>query len=190
MYTGVLLPDLLQTIIWMTWNGLLAVIPFLLAKSLFHGKRQRNLVWFVGFVVFVLFLPNAPYILTDSIHLYWLSFKTTSITYIVVLAQVFAAFLLLGSWLFAASYHDFEKYVRRHITNHNYRFSRIGMFVLVSIGVYLGRFIRLNSWDVVMAPVKVLQSVQVLLQPTAIIFVLCTSLFLHTLYTMYLRLEA
>src|ERR687888_455474 len=56
---------------WLAWNLVLAWIPFLLALAVYDGHRRRaprtflvplSLLWLV-------FFPNAPYILTDFIHL-------------------------------------------------------------------------------------------------------------------------
>ncbi len=51
------------------WNSFLAFIPFILSFWLFRTTLDRSLLWWLILLVFVLFLPNAPYILTDSIHL-------------------------------------------------------------------------------------------------------------------------
>jgi uncharacterized membrane protein len=53
---------------WMTWNLFLAFIPLALSVWLFRIKRRRSGVWWLGFLVFFAFLPNAPYLLTDIIH--------------------------------------------------------------------------------------------------------------------------
>ena len=57
----------------MIWNTFLAVVPLLLSFWLFRrskpkGNWSRSPFWCVIFAVFVGFLPNAPYILTDIIH--------------------------------------------------------------------------------------------------------------------------
>src|ERR1700754_3269477 len=54
---------------WMGWNLVLALVPLGLARFLF-GYRPRPvwLLW-VGGAAFVAFLPNAPYVLTDLLHL-------------------------------------------------------------------------------------------------------------------------
>src|SRR5262245_32830462 len=55
----------------MAWNTMLAVIPFVLALTLFvpASRRPRTPFWWIGLAAFVAFLPNAPYVLTDIIHL-------------------------------------------------------------------------------------------------------------------------
>ncbi len=54
---------------WMTWNLFLAFIPLALSVWLFRFRRGSSWLWWLGFLVFYAFLPNAPYLLTDVIHL-------------------------------------------------------------------------------------------------------------------------
>ena len=56
---------------WMAWNLTLALVAVALAVWLFRVERPRTVGWWVGFGAFALFLPNAPYVLTDLIHLRW-----------------------------------------------------------------------------------------------------------------------
>ena len=55
---------------FLAWNLVLAWIPFLLAVALYDAARRgrsRSLLWLLG-VLWLLFLPNAPYIVTDFVH--------------------------------------------------------------------------------------------------------------------------
>ncbi|MGL4883991.1 MAG: DUF1361 domain-containing protein, partial [Waterburya sp.] len=55
---------------WIVWNLFLAFIPLALSFWLFVRRNiKRSLLWWIGLVVFIAFLPNAPYLLTDIIHL-------------------------------------------------------------------------------------------------------------------------
>ena len=55
---------------WMTWNVALALLPLLAAVVLFgRDAARRSMLWWAGLVGLVLFLPNAPYVLTDVVHL-------------------------------------------------------------------------------------------------------------------------
>jgi uncharacterized membrane protein len=53
----------------MTWNLFLAFIPLALSVWLFRKNRGGSWIWWLGFLSFYAFLPNAPYLLTDVIHL-------------------------------------------------------------------------------------------------------------------------
>jgi uncharacterized membrane protein len=48
----------------------LALIPLFIAFILFLPKyHKRSVIWWIGLIIFITFLPNAPYALTDYIHI-------------------------------------------------------------------------------------------------------------------------
>jgi uncharacterized membrane protein len=162
---------------WILWNSFLAFIPLVLSFWLFRRKqlKARSLLWWLGFAVFISFLPNAPYMLTDIIHL----IRGSRVGYSVwVIALVFIPIHLL------AILGGFEAYVISLINQGNYlqrqgaaRFvlgSELLAHALCAIGIYLGRFVRLNSWDLVVDPRDVLTTTFNTLtskQPVFIMFV-------------------
>ena len=134
---------------FLLWNLFLAWIPFVLALALYDGARRRRhpaLLAALG-AGWLLFFPNAPYILTDVIHLapqegvpLWLD--TLTIT-----SAAFTG-LLLGF----VSPGLVQDVVRRAAGAVWAWILAGGVIVIASVGVYLGRFLRLNSWDVVTRP--------------------------------------
>ncbi|MDQ1384469.1 MAG: hypothetical protein QOG65_1848 [Actinomycetota bacterium] len=54
---------------FMLWNLFLAAVPAVLALALFPTSARRGVAWWLGFGAWVLFLPNAPYLLTDVVHM-------------------------------------------------------------------------------------------------------------------------
>lgn len=142
---------------WMTWNLFLAFIPLALSVWLFRRRRGQSWVWWLGFVVFYAFLPNAPYLLTDIIHL---------IDDIRTIQSVWIITLLLIPLYMLVILAGFEAYVISLI-NLGYYLHRIGKSQwilrvelithgLCAVGVYWGRFLRFNSWDFVTQPDAVL----------------------------------
>lgn len=138
---------------WMTWNLFLAFIPLALSVWLFRIKRGRSWVWWLGFIVFYAFLPNAPYLLTDVIHLID-DIRTIQSVWMITLVLI-PVYLLV---IFAG----FEAYVISLI-NLGYYLHRIGKsqwifrvelitHALCAIGIYWGRFLRFNSWDFITQP--------------------------------------
>lgn len=135
--------------VFLTWNLFLAWIPFLLSLCVaaVHGRGgPRPLLWVFG-AGWLLFLPNAPYILTDFIHLGRVS--AAPLWFDAALIGTFAAAGLalgLGSLLVV------------HLVVEARAGSVVGWavamssLVLSAIGIYLGRFLRFNSWDVVTDP--------------------------------------
>jgi len=131
------------------WNLFLAWIPFLLAVAVYDGwrrKRGRGSLVVLG-AVWLLFFPNAPYIVTDFVHLertadapYWFDAITVS------------AFAWTGVLLGFASLFLMQTVVRqwRGVVS-GWIFAGAAL-ALGSLGIYLGRFLRLNSWDALEHP--------------------------------------
>jgi uncharacterized membrane protein len=134
---------------FLLWNLTLAWVPLLLALVIYdryrRGASLLPLLPLAG--LWLLFLPNAPYILTDFVHLsaghpapLWLDGATVS------------AFAWTGLLLGFVSL-----YLVHAVARHRFGTTRAWCFVagvlgLVSFGVCLGRFLRWNSWDVVTQP--------------------------------------
>ncbi|SNT59010.1 Uncharacterized membrane protein [Actinomadura meyerae] len=140
--------------VWMGWNTILAWIPVGLALLLFRGHRMsRSPLWWAGLVLFVLFLPNAPYVVTDLVHLrndMLLADRGGPV--VTAVLPVYAA--LIGSGFLA--YYLALSAATRHL-------ARLGLgawsgrvtvaaHALCAIGVFLGRWARLNSWEPVVDP--------------------------------------
>jgi uncharacterized membrane protein len=136
------------TFVFLLWNLFLALIPFGLSTmlGLSAGRLKARVLLPVG-AVWLLFFPNAPYILTDLFHLepragvpYWFDL----------------ALLLSAAWnglmLAYASLTDMQGLVARRLGwGAGWAFATVAL-LLSSFGVYLGRYLRFNSWDIVTNP--------------------------------------
>ncbi|GAB4094121.1 DUF1361 domain-containing protein [Flaviaesturariibacter terrae] len=135
--------------LFLNWNLLLAVLPFLLTRQLLRRVDWIEHRWtFRGlFVLWMLFLPNAFYIVTDLLHLRQRA--GLPIWYDLVLLLAFAwNGLLLG----VLSLWQMERVL---LARWGMRRSWLFVFpvlALCSFGVYIGRYLRYNSWDVLLAP--------------------------------------
>jgi uncharacterized membrane protein len=134
---------------FLTWNLFLAWIPFLLAicVAAVHARGgPRVLLWVLG-AGWLLFLPNAPYILTDFIHLGRMG--GAPLWFDAALIGTFAAVgLALGLASLLVVHHVVEARAGRVLG----WAVAVGSLVLSAIGIYLGRFPRFNSWDVITDP--------------------------------------
>jgi uncharacterized membrane protein len=141
----------------MTANLLLAAVPFVLAMGLFAPQRVKTWRWWIGVGAFVAFLPNAPYVLTDVIHLRTDLRHATSGVQIVGLLVQYGLLFATG----VAFYGGCLAVVRRRLLADGlarWRWpAEIGLHGVCSVGIFLGRFFRLNSWDLVVRPNSVLQ---------------------------------
>lgn len=135
--------------IFLVWNLFLAWIPFVLALGVAAVHRwggPRPLLWVLG-GVWLLFLPNAPYILTDFIHLGRVG--GAPLWFDAALIGTFAATgLVLGLVSLLVVHRVVEARGGRVLG----WVVAVGSIVLSAIGIYLGRFVRVNSWDVLTDP--------------------------------------
>jgi uncharacterized membrane protein len=142
---------------YLVWNLFLAWLPLVFAittRSLFE-RRGWNWRTLVSGVVWLLFLPNASYIVTDLIHLrshppvpHWFD------------ATLFAAFAFTGVALGFVSLriiHDVVAERRGWLRGWVFVF---GVLALCGFGIYLGRIGRWNSWDVLARPHVLLDDLQ------------------------------
>ena len=139
---------------YLIWNLFLAWIPFALAVFVYDRWRRRRggMLLLVLGGLWLLFFPNAPYIATDVVHLqhdplspYWYD------------AVTIAAFAWMGVLLGFASLYLMQTAVRQWrgaVAGWIFAFFAIG---LGSLGIYLGRFERWNSWDVITRPRLIVQ---------------------------------
>ncbi len=183
----VLLPNALYVL---TSAHLLAVLPLGLSAWLFLRGRLHSLVWWLGFLVFVAFLPNAPYVLTDVIHLIGDIRVIRSVWLItLVVLPMYLLFIMSG----------FEAYVLSLI-NLGYYLKRIGkpgwilgaellIHALSAVGIYLGRFLRFNSWDFITQPDALATSlVEDVLGKRPLVIIVITFVCLAGLYWIMKRL--
>ncbi|WP_350293526.1 DUF1361 domain-containing protein [uncultured Croceitalea sp.] len=135
--------------IFLGWNLILALIPF--GITLFIYKNPSILSrWYsrIGFtLIWLLFLPNAPYIVTDFIHLQ-LSKPNLLILDFILIGSCAITGVLSGLYSFKIMIELLSLFYSKkfiHILS-------ITISLLCGFGVYLGRVVRLNSWDIFTRP--------------------------------------
>lgn len=142
--------------LFLVWNLFLASIPLAGARALKALNRRGASRWAQGslFVLWLVFLPNAPYIVTDLVHLspqtgavYWYDLG--------LLLSCAATGLLLGY----LSLLDIQQLVEDRFGIAAGWLTAGGTLMLSGFGVYLGRVMRWNSWNVVTDPVSLFGSV-------------------------------
>lgn len=135
----------------LVWNLFLAWIPFLLAYLAYILSWQRKMMNFAipAFaILWLIFFPNAPYILTDFQHLGQVSSKAPIWYDVVVLLWFSWTGMLLG----IVSLNLMQEIIKRQMGRWaGWAFVFI-VACITSVGLYLGRFIRLNSWDIFQNP--------------------------------------
>lgn len=139
---------------WIAWNLFLAFIPLALSFWLFRRKSlSRSVGWWIGFLVFIAFLPNAPYLLTDIIHLIEAirdDYSVWIITLVLLPPHIIA--ILAGFEAYVVSLINLGHYLKRQGVGKYVLWMELITHALSAVGIYLGRFPRFNSWDLVTRP--------------------------------------
>ncbi len=148
--------------LFLIWNLFLATVPFAITSylsSLPKLGKPRLGFWFC---VWLLLLPNAPYIITDLLHL---KISGTHLLWLDIL--VVWCFALCGMLLFYLSIMDMKRILRPVLKAAVIDHIVIGVCFLSAFGVYLGRFLRYNSWEVISQPQQLFADVaKMALHPT------------------------
>ena len=167
--------------IFLPWNLFLAFIPWWISDYL---KTRNNLVLLHIPVVaiWLLFLPNAPYILTDLFHLKIRENSPLWFDLILVLS-----FALTGMMVFFKSLKDMLALLSGRINPFYMTIITPCLFWLVSYGLYLGRYLRFNSWDIVHPFYLIKTSFGILFEKDTIGFTCIFSIFMWFLYIMIIK---
>jgi len=157
--------------LYLPWNLFLAWIPLgfaLVVRRLALGTPRRGRRWLLALTgaAWLLFFPNAPYILTDLMHLARVRPGASAPLWFDLLLHLTVA--TTGLFLGFASLAVMQNQVSRWSGKLVGWIFAIVSLALSGFGVYLGRFLRWNSWDVVRAPLPLLGDIaERLLHPWA-----------------------
>ena len=171
---------------YLIWNIFLAFLPFIVSAALlYHPLTKKYDYWvlILGFFVWLFLLPNAPYMVTDLVHLG--HNYSGSFWYDLIMLFSFAwAGILLAFY----SLSHIEKLLR---TKYSHKITNTAIaFILLftSFGIYIGRFLRWNSWDIVANPLYFFKNIaDIIMNPVAnratYIFTTLLFIFMFVFYT-------
>ena len=131
---------------FLLWNLFLAWMPYWIIRNFDRFKTRCGRFFIIGLTL--LFLPNAPYLLTDLFHLTKNLVAPMWFDLVLILS-----FSLLGLILFiAATEHLFR--ILSSFFRSTVLFNCMKFLVILSngYGIYLGRYLRFNSWDILSNP--------------------------------------
>lgn len=171
---------------WILWNLFLAFIPLALSFWLFRRKKiSRSPIWWGLLVVFIVFLPNAPYMLTDIIHLIRGTRAGLS-TWVIALAivPVHLIAMLGGFEAYVISLINQGYYLKKQgVSRVTVWASEILTHTVCAVGIYLGRFDRFNSWDFINEPGDIIRTtVRNLISKQPVVIMIVTFVILLVFY--------
>lgn len=133
--------------LFLNWNLFLAFIPWLTSTLIIVNAYHKKLHLVLLIIFWLLFFPNSPYILTDLFHLRISSAAPIWYDLIVILSFAWTG-LLFGF----ISLMDIEELLKKYFERKTIILFTITFLFLGAFGIYLGRFLRWNSWDIVSNP--------------------------------------
>jgi uncharacterized membrane protein len=138
---------------WMSWNLVLALVPAGLAVAVFRHRGSRTALWWAGAGLCALFLPNAPYVVTDLVHLRDDVLRAGSdVSVMTAVLPTYAAFIAAGFLAYALAVGEMGRYLTRIGLAHWRGPAEVVTHALCAVGVVLGRVARLNSWEPMTEP--------------------------------------
>ncbi len=152
------------TYLFLAWNLFLAWLPYLASLWVGHLYRDQARHW--GYMLlpglfWLVFFPNAPYLVTDFLHLQ--PRAGIPLWYDIGLITAFA---WTGLFLAVFSLRTMQSLVKRLAGGLAGGLFVFGVVSLSGLGIYLGRFLGWNSWDLLFHPRAILADVAVrLVQP-------------------------
>jgi len=140
--------------LFLVWNLFLAGIPYGITLALQTSRKSTKSSWIliptVGF--WLLFLPNTPYLISDLQHL-----RHSSTDMVWFDALLLMAFTIYALFIFYLTVRDMQKIISHKVKYLN--IFTISIFILCGFGIYLGRFLRWNSWDIIQNPLELIQDI-------------------------------
>ena len=142
---------------FLVWNLFLAWLPYLWslwALSIHRRQPQRWWLMLLPGALWLLFFPNAPYLVTDLIHLR--SYPPVPLWYDI---GMLISFAWAGCFLAVASLYNMHQIFRDYAGRALSWLIVVGLMGLCGLGIYMGRFLRWNSWDILLYPIDILSDI-------------------------------
>ena len=139
--------------LWMTWNLVLAAVPAVLARVVFRHRGPRTPTWWAGAGLVLLFLPNAPYVVTDLVHLRGdVVHADSDLAVVTGVLPAYGAFIAAGFVAYAVVIGEAGRYLEAAGLGRWGPLAELALHAVCAVGVVLGRVARLNSWEPVTQP--------------------------------------
>ena len=178
------------TFLFMIWNLFLAWLPYALTSWLKQRPDVFNSGWKLAalFALWLPIVPNSFYILTDLFHL------GNSIVPLWFDLALIISFAWNGLVLGILSVRQMEKAIQPFLPAKHELFFLYPIMVLCALGVYIGRYYRFNSWDIITNPFNLIADIfniirHPLMHKEVWSMVLCFSVFMTLVYLTIKRIS-
>ncbi len=146
--------------LFLVWNLFLAYIPYAISNWLHYQPAFIESRWkfLLVFIAWLFFIPNSFYILTDLFHLG--EVRNLPLWYHLIMLISFAwNGLLIG----IVSVRQMEKILEAKWGRYTPWLFIYPIMWLNALGIYIGRYLRFNSWDLITKPLDLLSDIMTML---------------------------
>jgi uncharacterized membrane protein len=170
---------------WMSFNLSLALIPVILAWLAYYIKNKLLKIFLL--IIWLMFIPNTIYIVTDILHLINQADNVGIFGTIILYIQYFI-FLSLGLLAYVLSLYPIEKILKKHYKKQKEKINILLITInfLIGFGIVLGRVHRLNSWDLILELQKVFDAIkEIAFSPNMILLAILFGLLSNFVYFLF-----
>jgi len=173
---------------FLIWNLFLAWIPLLILYiiSALPQKAINSVIAIVLFFFWLIFYPNAPYIITDLVHIanipISLTFSSTDLLSWLKITIIFLS-IWLGILLSFYSLYPIHNFVKNKTGDFFGKVFLVLFSIISSYGIYIGRFTRLNSWNFFTTPKLILSVIKNSFIVENFMFIILFSLTFYLIYS-------
>jgi uncharacterized membrane protein len=165
---------------FLVWNQFLAFVPYFFISYLKTqiAIQKSKIKTFSLLFLWLLFLPNSFYILTDLIHLSQSSNHLFWFDLVVI-----SSYALIGFTIGIISLLEFENILKTYTSALITNLIIPAVCFLCGIGIYLGRILRFNSWDIISNPFELFRAMLISLSSAhALLFSFYFGVYIYLFY--------
>lgn len=165
---------------FLVWNIILGIIPLLISSYIhFTGELLSKTKLIILLLIWLVFLPNSFYIITDVVHLpksskhlFWLD------------ATIILSCAITGFYAGFISINQISQVVQLKYAIKIQQWHLVLLAILSGFGIYIGRILRFNSWDIILQPTYLIETLfQQIIDLKPVLFSFHFGLFIYlTLY--------
>jgi uncharacterized membrane protein len=165
-------------LLFLLWNLFLAYIPYVVSSKI-KTTIPGTFRFYTLLIGWLLFVPNSFYLITDFVHLH----HSNTVQYLFD-AVMLSCFTLAGFYAGMVSLLHIHKLVEMKFSQKRCNYLIIALCYIISFGVYLGRMLRFNSWDILSHPIDLFWNIfKSLAKLEAYVFTLVLGTFILFIYT-------
>jgi uncharacterized membrane protein len=141
---------------WLNWNLFLAFVPYYISSWIIRKPWliDQKIKFTALFIAWLVFIPNSFYLITDIFH-----FELRRPVPLWFDLALIISFVWNGIFLGVLSIHQMERIIQVKFNLKNNWFFVLAVMWLNAFGVYVGRYLRYNSWDIVTNPLDLFNDI-------------------------------